>query len=103
MPPDLGIAVPNSNMTKIPQVEMMAPMTQHIKAIPTLPDSLKMVLGVEKILQWSAYKSNTSVKRLKGLPCTNNLVHDQRDGPEQTDRPLLQDVDLDNAQLAIFD
>lgn len=55
MPPDLGMPVPNSSMTKMPHVEMMAPMTQHMSAIPTLPESLKIVLGVEKILGASGY------------------------------------------------
>lgn len=50
MPPDRGMDVPNSSITKIPQVEIMAPITQHMSAIPTLPDSLKIVLGVENIL-----------------------------------------------------
>lgn len=29
---------------------MMAPMTQHIKAMPGLPESFRMVAGVEKML-----------------------------------------------------
>jgi hypothetical protein len=50
MPPECGTAVPNSNMIKIPHVEMIPPITQHIKAIPVLPASLKIPLGVEKML-----------------------------------------------------
>lgn len=34
----------------MPAVEMMPPMTQHIKAMPGLPESLRIVAGVEKML-----------------------------------------------------
>lgn len=50
IPPDLGIAPPNSSMTNVPQVATAAPIIQHMRDIPTLPESLKMPLGVEKIL-----------------------------------------------------
>jgi len=52
IPPERGIAVPNSSITNIPQVEITPPIIQHMSAIPTLPESLKIPLGVEKILDW---------------------------------------------------
>lgn len=52
MPPDRGIPDPNSSMTIAPQVEMIPPMIQIIRDIPTLPLSLKIVAGVEKMLKY---------------------------------------------------
>lgn len=50
MPPDLGMLVPNSNMTMAPHVEIAPAITQRMRAIPGLPLSLKIEDGVEKIL-----------------------------------------------------
>jgi hypothetical protein len=41
---------PNSSITIAPHVEMIPPITQIMRAIPTDPLSLKMVAGVENIL-----------------------------------------------------
>lgn len=100
MPPDLGIALPNSSMTKMPHVEMIAPMTQHISAMPTLPESLKMVLGVEKMLHKLVTRS--LVLGVLHIPCANDLVDNQRHSTEKANGPLLQNVDLDNAKLDIL-
>lgn len=50
MPPDRGIPLPNSSITRAPQAEMIPATTQRISDKPTLPESLKIVDGVEKIL-----------------------------------------------------
>jgi hypothetical protein len=44
------MAVPNSRKTRVSEVAMMAPMAQHIRAMPGLPESFKIEAGVEKIL-----------------------------------------------------
>jgi hypothetical protein len=50
IPPDLGIADPNSSITIAPQVDIKPAISQRIRDIPTLPLSVKIVEGVEKIL-----------------------------------------------------
>jgi hypothetical protein len=56
MPPDRGMPEPNSSMTIAPHVEIIPPMTQIMRAMPTEPLSLKIVAGVENILYSRQYK-----------------------------------------------
>jgi hypothetical protein len=47
---------PNSSITIAPHVEMIPPMTQIMRAMPTEPLSLKIVAGVENMLYNRQYK-----------------------------------------------
>ena len=93
---------PNSSITIAPHVEMMPPMTQIMRAIPTEPLSLKIVAGVEKILGGRQYKMLGPKTVGQMIPSTNNLVHNQRDGPQQPNFSALEDIGFNDFERLIL-
>lgn len=93
---------PNSSITIAPHVEIIPPITQIIRDIPTEPLSLKIVAGVENIL------NNRQYKRLKSdivghvIPSADDLVHNQRDGSQQPDLSALEDIRFNDFQCLIL-
>jgi hypothetical protein len=68
------MAVPKSSITNAPEVAMTAPMIQHIKAIPTLPDVFKIPDGVEKILHPGISSARTMTGEERAYPAPTILL-----------------------------
>ena len=89
-------------MTIAPHVEMIPPIIQMMRDIPTEPLSLKIVAGVEKILGGRQYKMLGPKTVGQMIPSTNNLVHNQRDSPQQPNFSALEDIGFDDLERLIL-
>lgn len=69
--------------------------------MPGLPESFRIVEGVEKMLQVGRI-STIAQRRLErpALPRADNLVHNERHGAKDTDGAFLEDMGLDDLERA---
>lgn len=93
---------PNSSITIAPQVEIIPPMTQIMRDMPTEPLSLKIVAGVENMLNSRQHKGLMSGIVGHVIPSADDLVHNQRDGSQQPDLSALEDICFDDFQCLIL-
>lgn len=93
---------PNSSITIAPQVEIMPPITQIMRDMPTEPLSLKIVAGVEKILHDFQYDGLMSDIAGHVIPSADDLVHNQRDGSQQPNLSALEDIGFNNFKRLVL-